>query len=274
MLLSTTLSHTIVTFSFDPVIVQLGPVEIGWHGVFTVLAIAVGVWWGLRGARRIGVEGEVVDRVLTWAIAGAFVGARLFHVADHLSYFAAHPLEAFAIWQGGIAVWGGFIGAIAAGLLAARGTALPVWRLLDIAAPAILIGQAIGRLGCLSNGDAWGAPTGGDWGIVYTNPNDLIPRALLGVPTHPYPLYEIVAVLVLLGVLAWLRPRLSRPGDLFVVATLGYAAIRFALTFFRQETIVFAGLQEAQVISVAVAPVMLALLVLRARRAVARGRVA
>lgn len=263
MLLSNTLAGTIVTFSFDPVIVQLGPVQIGWHGVFTVLAIAIGVWWGLRGARRIGVEGEVVDRVLTWAIAGAFIGARLFHVADHLSYFVDHPLEAFAIWQGGIAVWGGFIGAILAGLFAARGKALPVWRLLDVAAPAILIGQAIGRLGCLSNGDAWGAPTGADWGIVYTDPNDLIRPDLLGVPTHPYPLYEIAAVLLLLGVLARLRPRLARPGELFMVATLGYAAIRFFLTFFRQETIVFAGLQEAQAISVAVAVVVLALWALR-----------
>lgn len=242
--------------------------------MFTVVAIAVGVWWGLRGARRIGVQGEVIDRVLTWAIAGAFVGARLFHVADHLSYFAEHPLEIFAIWQGGIAVWGSFIGAIVAGLIAARGRHLPVWQLLDVAAPAILIGQAIGRLGCLSNGDAWGAPTGADWGIVYAHPNDLIPRELIGVPTHPYPLYEILAVIALLAVLAWLRPRLGRPGDLFVAATLGYAAIRFVLTFYRQETVIFAGLQEAQVISVGIALVMAALLVLRARRTVVSGGVA
>lgn len=260
-----------VTFSFDPVIVQLGPIQIGWHGVFTVVAIAVGVWWGLRGARRIGVEGGVIDRVLTWSIAGAFVGARLFHVADHLSYYAEHPLEAFAIWQGGIAVWGSFIGAVVAGLIAARGRRLPVWDLLDVAAPAILIGQAIGRLGCLSNGDAWGAPTGGAWGIVYVHPNDLLPRALLGVPTHPYPLYEIVAVIALLGGLAWLRPRLHRAGDLFIAATLGYAAIRFGLTFFRQETVVFAGLQEAQVISVGIVLLMAALLALRTRRTVMAG---
>ena len=264
----------IVTFSFDPIILQLGPIQIGWHGVFTVLAIAVGVWWGLRGARRIGVHGEVIDRVLTWAIAGAFVGARLFHVADHLSYYVEHPLEAFAIWQGGIAVWGSFIGAIVAGLIAARGTHLPIWPLLDIAGPAILIGQAIGRLGCLSNGDAWGAPTGGGWGIVYADPNDLVPRDLLGVPTHPYPLYEILAVLVLLGVLARLRPRLGRPGDLFIVAALGYAAIRFFLTFFRQETVVAAGLQEAQVIAVLIVLVMGAVAVARTRRTAVIGGVA
>ena len=253
---------------------QLGPIQIGWHGVFTVLAIAVGVWWGLRGARRIGVHGEVIDRVLTWAIAGAFVGARLFHVADHLSYYVEHPFEALAIWQGGIAVWGSFIGAIVAGLIAARGTRLPIWPLLDIAGPAILIGQAIGRLGCLSNGDAWGAPTGVGWGVVYAHPNDLVPRDLLGVATHPYPLYEILAVLVLLGVLARIKPRLARPGDLFIIAALGYAAIRFFLTFFRQETVVVAGLQEAQVIAVLVVLVMGAVAVGRWQRTAVIGGVA
>ena len=171
-------------------------------------------------------------------------------------------------------MWGSFIGAIVAGLIAARGTHLPIWPLLDIAGPAILIGQAIGRLGCLSNGDAWGAPTGGGWGIVYADPNDLVPRGLLGVPTHPYPLYEILAVLVLLGVLARLRPRLGRPGDLFIVAALGYAAIRFFLTFFRQETVVAAGLQEAQVIAVLIVLVMGAVAVARTRRTAVIGGVA
>ncbi|HZS61970.1 MAG TPA: prolipoprotein diacylglyceryl transferase [Gemmatimonadaceae bacterium] len=248
-----------VTISFDPVIAQLGPIELGWHGVFTVLAIAVGIWWGLRGARRIHVSDDRLGSVLTWAVAGGFVGARLFHVADHVSYYAERPLEVVAIWQGGIAVWGAFAGAIAAGLITARHKQLPIGHLLDIAGPAMLIGQAIGRLGCLANGDAWGAPTDGGWGIVYTNPNDRIPRQLLGVATHPYPTYEIAAVLMLLGILAFVRRRLMlRPGDVFLVAALGYAAIRFSLSYVRQETIVFAGLQEAQVIALGVVVFVLA----------------
>ena len=122
-------------------------------------------------------------------------------------------------------------------------------RLLDAAAPALLVGQAIGRLGCLSNGDAWGAPTGAAWGIVYWHPHDLLPATLLGVPTHPYPLYEIGAELLLLGGLWLMRRRLTRPGALFLVTALGYAVIRFGLTFFRQETVVLWGLQEAQLLA-------------------------
>lgn len=261
----------IVTFAFDPVLFRIGVFEIGWHGLFTVAAIVIGVAYGLRGASRLGVSEERISGVLTWAILGAFAGARLFHVADHLGYFAEHPLEIVAIWEGGIAVWGGFIGAIVAGLIAARGRGLPVAGLLDVAAPAILIGQAIGRLGCLSNGDAWGAPTGAGFGIVYANANDRLPAELLGVPTHPYPLYEIVAVLVLLGVLALVRRRVTRPGDLFLLAAFGYATIRFGLTSFRQETVIVAGLQEAQVIALVIAVAVLASVAMRRGPLAVRG---
>src|SRR5689334_22441140 len=127
----------------------------------------------------------------------------------------------------------------------------------------MLIGQMIGRLGCLSNGDAWGAPCTGGPGIciVYTDPRDLLPADLLGVPTHAYPLYEIVACgLLLLGLwLARHRLALAPPGTTFLVAALGYSVIRFLLTFFRQETILFWGLQEAQVVALITAAAALLL---------------
>jgi phosphatidylglycerol---prolipoprotein diacylglyceryl transferase len=254
-----------VTFAFDPILLRLGPFEIGWHGIFTALAVGIALWIGLRGAERLGVLSERIGPVATWAVVGGVIGARLFHVADHLGYYWAHPLQALAVWEGGIAIYGAFIGGTLAGWLAARGKGLPVPQLLDVAAPAMLIGQAIGRLGCLSNGDAWGAPTHADFGIVYAHPNDLLPPALLGVPTHPYPAYEIVADLALVGLL-WLVARrrlLRRDGDLFLIAMIGYAAIRFLLTFFRQETIVAAGLQEAQLVALATMLVACVLLAIR-----------
>ena len=125
----------------------------------------------------------------------------------------------------------------------------------------MLVGQAIGRLGCLVNGDAWGAPTGCPCGVVYWHEHALVPPELLGVPTHPYPLYEIAGVAIVLG-LVWLAVRRgSRPGTAFLLATLGYAALRFTLTFVRQEPIVAPGLQEAQLVALgtgAIAPAILA----------------
>lgn len=255
-----------INLAFDPILAQLGPFQLGWHGVFTTLAVAVAVWLGLRLAGRRGFPTEPLGSVVTWAIVGGLVGARLFHVLDRLPYYLANPFEALAVWQGGIAVYGAFLGGIAAGLLAARRTGLPAWPLLDAAAPAMLVGQAIGRLGCLANGDAWGAPTGGAWGLVYTHPAALLPPDLLGVPTHPYPLYEIGGELALLGGL-WLGRRwLAVPGRTFLVAALGYAAIRFSLTSFRQETALVWGLQEAQLIALATAVAASGLLLSRRAR--------
>lgn len=260
---------------FDPIIAQAGPFQLGWHGVFTALGVLVGIWLGMRRAERFGVPSEPVVTVVTWAVIGGLAGARLFHVLDHLPYYALHPLEAFAVWEGGIAVYGAFLGGIAGGVLAVRRLQLPVWPLLDAAAPAMLVGQAIGRLGCFSNGDAWGAPTGGSWGVVYWNAHDLLPRDLLGVPTHPYPLYEIAAVaLVLLAIWRWERHRAVHDGSVFLGAALAYAAIRFGLTYFRQETVVAWGLQEAQLVALASAAVVLATIALRraGRSAAARLR--
>ena len=199
-----------------------------------------------------------------WAIAGGVVGARLFHVLDHLPYYSENLLEAFAIWQGGIAVYGGFVGGVLAGVLAARALGIPVWPALDAGGVGMLVGQAIGRLGCLVNGDAWGGPTGCPCGVVYWHEHALLPPELLGVPTHPYPLYEIAGVALVLG-LVWLAVRRgSRPGTTFLLATVGYAALRFSLTFVRQEPIVALGLQEAQLVALCTGAIALAILAARA----------
>ncbi len=253
-----------IDITFDPILAQIGPLQIGWHGVFTALAVLAGIWLGTRRAERMGFDPEGIGTVAVWGGVGGLVGARLFHVADHLSYYLSRPLEILAIWQGGIAVYGAFLGGLVGGLVAARRSGLAAWPLMDAAAPAMLIGQAIGRLGCLSNGDAWGAPTGAEWGIVYWHPNDLLPADLIGVATHPYPLYEIAAdALVLLAIWAWERRHRPGDGSIFLVTALAYAGIRFVLTFFRQETVLFWGLQEAQVIALATALILLVLLAVR-----------
>jgi phosphatidylglycerol:prolipoprotein diacylglycerol transferase len=247
-----------ITVSFDPVLARLGAFQLSWHGLLTALALLVAVSFGQqaceRAAQKYGFAADSIPAMSYWAVAGGFVGARLFHVVDHLPTYLANPASILAIWEGGIAVYGSFIGGVVAGWIAVRLMHLPAWPLLDAAGPAMLVGQAIGRLGCLANGDAWGRPCNGDPGLclAYTHPEALVPASLLGVPTHAYPAYEIAATLVLLGLL-WLVARRwpdAPPGVLFLLAAIGYAVIRFSLTVFRQETAVLWGLQEAQVIAV------------------------
>jgi phosphatidylglycerol:prolipoprotein diacylglycerol transferase len=240
-------------FGFDPIIAQIGPFQLGWHGVFTALAVLAGLWLAGRLAERRGISADVVSHIAVWGVVGGVVGARLFHVLDHLPFYLENPLLIPAVWEGGIAVYGAFIGGLLAGGIAAWRARAAVWRVLDVAAPAMLVGQAIGRCGCLANGDAWGADATGCplcLAIRYTHQNDLLPASLHGVPTYAYPVYEMVAELVLLGALWIFREQLrNRPGLGFLVAAIGYAMIRFVLTFLRQEPTLVWGLQEAQIIA-------------------------
>ena len=260
----------LIQITIDPIIAQIGPFQLGWHGVFSMLALVAGVWIGLWHAKRLGIDVDTMVSGLGWVILGAVVGARLFHVLDHIPYYAQHPLEIVAVWQGGIAVYGGFVGGVLTGAVAAWRLGLPVWTCLDAAAPAMLVGQAIGRIGCLINGDAWGGPTGCPCGVVYWHEHALLPAELLGVPTHPYALYEIVGVAALLGLLWAMRTRFDRPGTMFLVTTIGYGVIRFALSFVRQETVIVFGLQEAQLVALvtaAIAVVIMSARMVRSRAA-------
>ena len=252
----------LIEIRLEPTLASVGPFSLGWHGLLTMLAVVIAVRFGMHSAKRAGHPVAPLWSVMTWAMVGGLIGARTFYVIDHGATYLEDPLGALAIWQGGIAVYGAFIGGIAAGVFAARREGLRVWPLLDIAAPAMLVGQAIGRLGCLINGDTWGAPTGADWGLVYRDPGALLPSALLGVPTHAYPIYEMAATLTLLALL-WLLRRLVPHGQLFLLAVVGYAAIRFALTSFRQETVILGGLQQAQLVALLSGLTALALLLLR-----------
>jgi phosphatidylglycerol:prolipoprotein diacylglycerol transferase len=232
----------------DPTIIVVGPLQIGWHGVLTAVAVLLAVSMGTAALRRRGCPADAVETLPLWSLVGGVVGARLFHVLDRLPRFVADPLSALAFWEGGIAAYGGFVGGVAAGVLAARRRGLAVWPLLDAVAPAMLVGQAVGRLGCLSNGDAWGAPTRWGVGRRVRAPGRAAPARAARRADAPYPRYEIAGVLLLLFLVRLLGPRLPTGGRFLVVA-LGYALLRFVLTTVRQEPVVLAGLQEAQVVA-------------------------
>lgn len=170
-------------------------------------------------------------------------------------------MDILAFQQGGLAIYGAVVGGFLAVALLARLYQLPFLQLIDAIAPNLLLAQAIGRFGCIVNGDAWGAPTTSPFAFVYTNPAALLPRDLLNVPTHPYPVYDMALNLAVFTVLWRLRRRPLPPGTLAATYGVLYAAGRFVISFVRQERIWFWGLQEAQVIALVALLVSLAALV-------------
>ena len=142
-----------ITISIDPVILHIGHLALHWYGLIVMTAIGVGVWLAARQAERRGFQkADIYDGAL-WVVLAGLLGARLFHVIDHWPHeYAPNPIRALYIWEGGLAIWGGvFGGLIAVAVLARRrGWRLP--RLLDAAAPGLVLGQGSGEAGRADTG--------------------------------------------------------------------------------------------------------------------------
>ena len=240
-----------IVININPVIFQFGHLELRWYSLFMLAAIAAVIFLTIKGAKQKGIPAEAITSMAPWVMAGGIVGARLFHVLDHLSYYLSNPAQIIQFQQGGLAIWGALIGAGAVIILCARARRIPLGTLADVLVPAVLVGQIIGRLGCIVNGDAAGGITSLPWGFIYTNPASSISPALLGVPTHPYPVYEMLWTAAVLLVVLRLKGRFNRDGMLFAVYLALYALGRLVLTGVRHEPVLFWGLQEAQLLAVA-----------------------
>ncbi len=239
-----------ITVNVDPVLFHLGHIELRWYGLIVATAMLVGVWVALREAKRKGLSDHQFADAIPWVIVGGLIGARLFHVIDHWpDEYAANAVRALYIWEGGLAIWGGVIGGLAALALFARRRQLPLAILLDTAAPGLVLAQAIGRFACVITGDAVGKPTAGPFGLAYSNPGAMVPQ--LGVFYTPTPVYELMMNLTIFAILWRLRKRPLPDGALFVVYLVLYSTGRFVITFLSAYKIIALGLNQAQLISLA-----------------------
>ena len=218
-------------------------------GVLLAAAYLAALGWTVRGARRAGLDPDAIMSLGIWAIVGALVGAKALLILRSLPDYVATPSE---LWSMSLVTsagdfYGGFIGGlVAAAIFFWRHPRVPFWRAADVSAPAIALGQAIGRIGCFMAGDDYGRPASVPWSVTFTDPDAArIGGAPLGVPLHPAQLYESAVCLVLFGFLLWLGRRRHRDGDIIAAYTLLYALARFGLEYLRGDAdrgFVFGGL--------------------------------
>lgn len=270
-----------IPINIDPSLLALGPLLITWHGLFTAVATLVGVWMAVQITARAGFTEDDTVSVAMWGIVGAIIGARLFHVVDQWNYYAADPIAIIKINEGGLAIFGSVVGGPLVGALYARRKGLNVGRLADITALPLILGMAIGRIGDIINGEHRGvAAPGFPLAFTYTNPKTL---GELGAPVHLAVGYEMVADLVILGVLIYLAraivrgqtgglrwnwaPRLPRDGMLFWVFVGLYGVERFFVEFYRMDTIFALGISQSQLLSVISVMVAIWMLVYQGARA-------
>jgi phosphatidylglycerol:prolipoprotein diacylglycerol transferase len=251
-------------------------------GLLLATAYLAAYGWVARGARRAGLDPDAMTSLAFWAIVGALIGAKVLLVVRAFPEYVATPSNLFSksLLTSAGDFYGGFLGAlVASAIFFWRHPRVPVWRAADVCAPAIALGQAIGRIGCFMAGDDYGRPTSVPWAVTFTDPAAAdIGGAPLGVPLHPVQLYESVVCLALFGFLVWLGRRPRRDGDVVAWYTLLYAIARFIIEFYRGDAdrgFVFGGLlSTSQFIAIPLAVIAIVILLTRSRRPVVSQSVA
>jgi len=234
-----------------PIVARLGSLTIRTYGVMVAAAFLFGAWLAVREAKRKGIAQEEALDLVFYVLVGGIVGARVYYVLfSDPGYYLSHPLMIPALWTGGLALHGGLMGGLLAGIWFWRRRRLPFWRTADALAPGIILGQAIGRLGCAMNGCCYGKPTDLPWAIIFRHPNTMAPP---GVPLHPTQFYEMGGDLIILAIL-WARRRSTRfDGELFLTYAALYSVLRMAVEHFRADRLLLpGGISAAQAVSLGV----------------------
>jgi phosphatidylglycerol---prolipoprotein diacylglyceryl transferase len=261
----------VITDPFPPSF-QLGPLPIRFYGLAYAIAFIVGTAVAGRHLARRGVPANVTNDIAFWAIVFGLIGARLyFDVQSGWWFYLTHPQHILAFWEGGMAFFGAIFAAVTVLVVMAWRHHINFWDLLDAGVLFAAVGQPIGRLGNVMNGEILGPPSDLPWAIRYTNPASMAPH--LGVGYQPANLYEAIGVLLILGVLLYLRRRGVPPGILGLTYLALYPVSQLILFYWRTDAetpAILWGLKQGQLTAIVmlltIVPIF-TLIWLRSRRA-------
>ena len=240
----------------SPVAFYIGSRPIAWYGILVALAVLTVVVWAILAVRKDSrLSYNMVLNAALVGIPSGVIFSRFLHVIEHWDYFMRNPGQ--IIGGEGLTIYGAVLGAALGIWIYSRIKKISFGYLADVIAPAIILAQAVGRVGCTVNGCCYGVPTDVSWGIIYMHPlsdgfaasQEALSR---GMGIHPTQVYEIIYNIMVFGVLMLLRKRFRPDGSLFLIYLVFYAAWRLGIDFIRDRNVLFIGLDEAQLISIAV----------------------
>jgi phosphatidylglycerol:prolipoprotein diacylglycerol transferase len=219
-----------------PVFFELGPVPIGTYGVALVIAFLAGIWLAVKRGQTVGIPANKVMDLSVWLLVGAIVGAKLLLLIVDWRIYADNPKLLLGIFRLGGVYYGGLILSVLCGLWYVRRNGLDTWKVADVLAPSIALGQAIGRIGCFLAGCCWGKTCDHGWAVTFTDPraheNVGVP---LHLPLHPTQLYSSLNALVLFGLLLWIARHKRFDGQVFWSYVALYSVTRSLIEFFRGD---------------------------------------
>ena len=240
------------------VALSIGNLDIYWCGVIIAVGFGLGLWVYLSHNRTCGIHPDEGLDVILWAMVGAIVGARAYYVAFQWDNYKDNLKEIFNLRGGGLAIYGGIIGALIVAFIVCRIKKLPMLPVADAAFPGVMLGQAIGRWGNFFNMEAFGTNTTLPWGMTSDTISAYLSRhqaalAAQGImvdptlPVHPTFLYESLWNLIGVAILLlWLFPRRSYDGQITLGYTAWYGLGRFFVEGLRTDSLMWGSVRVSQ----------------------------
>ncbi len=233
----------------DPVAIQIGPLFIHWYGIIMTTAFILGTALAYRHAKESGIDPEHVLNLLILIIPASIIGARLYYVLFSWENYSSNLLDIFAIWHGGLAIHGGLLGGFLAGYLYVKKYGLDFWKMGDIFAPSIILGQALGRWGNFFNQEAFGGPVSKEY--ISRFPEFIQEQMLIfGQYYHPTFLYESIWNLLVFAFLMFHRRRKHFSGQIMLFYLGLYSTGRFFIEGMRMDSLMLGPIRVAQLVSI------------------------
>lgn len=245
--------------------IQIGPLTLNFYGLIIMLGVIAAAALSHIEAKRREQNSEIILDSLTWIVLGGVIGARIWHiltppasmVAQGITtmYYLTHPLAAIAIWRGGLGIPGAVAGGALAFYLYARKRKISFGLWVDIFAPGLALGQAIGRWGNFINQEVYGSPTDLPWAITI-DPQHRLPEFMEYATYHPLFLYESLFNLANMGFLLWFSRKYGdklNHGDVFLTYLITYPVFRFFMEFLRLDNSFVGGINANQTFMILIA---------------------
>ncbi|MBY0159010.1 prolipoprotein diacylglyceryl transferase [Cytobacillus oceanisediminis] len=258
----------------DPIAISLGPIQVHWYGLIIGVGIALALIIAMREGERRGLPKDIFADLMLWAIPIAIISARIYYVIFQWDFYSQNPGEIIKIWNGGIAIHGALIGSVITAYVFAKKRKISFWKLADIAAPSIILGQAIGRWGNFMNQEAHGREVSRAFLENMYLPEFIVDQMYInGAYYHPTFLYESIWNIIGFIILILLRRANLRRGELFLSYVIWYSIGRFFVEGLRTDSLMLTeNLRIAQTISIVLIIGALVLIFYRRAEGLAKAR--
>ena len=237
--------------TIDRVAIHIGSIQIYWYGIIIGMGVFIGLWLAMRESERRGLDKDLFVDLLIYAVPISIISARIYYVIFEWSYYKDHLGDIYKIWNGGIAIHGALIGAVITTIIFARSRNISFWKIADIAAPSLILAQAIGRWGNIINQEAYGGEVSRQFLENLMLPDFIIDQMYIqGAYHHPTFLYESLWNLAGFGLLLLLRKVNLRLGEVFLTYVIWYSIGRYFIEGLRTDSLMLFGeFRMAQLLS-------------------------